>query len=64
MTERSLALTALFAASFLLVGCAGTRASTQAPPVLLDARGVDPLFADYASPGSPGASVVVIHEGA
>ncbi len=60
MTDRSLALTALFAASSLLLGCAGTPSSTRSPP---DPRTVDPLFAAYASPEGPGASVVVIHEG-
>ena len=62
MPDRFLALTALLTASSLLLGCAGTLASTRPLPAV-DPRTVDPLFAAYDRPEVPGASVVVIHEG-
>jgi CubicO group peptidase (beta-lactamase class C family) len=46
----------------LVVGCAGATASTRALPTP-DVSTVDSLFRDYAGPDSPGASVVVIHDG-
>ncbi|MFP2904710.1 serine hydrolase domain-containing protein [Pyxidicoccus sp. 3LFB2] len=46
----------------VLIGCAGASSSTRALPVP-EASTVDSLFADYRRPESPGASVVVIHDG-
>jgi CubicO group peptidase (beta-lactamase class C family) len=61
MNETSLVAVALLATS-LLVGCAGATSHTRMRPAP-DARAVDALFTAYDSPESPGASVVVIHEG-
>ena len=62
MNDSSLATAALFAALTLLAGCTGATSSVRTLPAP-DVRTVDPLFAAYASPDGPGASVVVIHEG-
>ncbi|MCE9673040.1 beta-lactamase family protein [Myxococcus stipitatus] len=48
----------LLSAACLVVGCAHAPAPVRAHPE------VDALFADYDGPDRPGASVVVIHEGA
>jgi CubicO group peptidase (beta-lactamase class C family) len=62
MNDSSVGAAALFAAFTLLVGCTGASSSVRTPPAP-DVRSVDPLFAAYAGPEGPGASVVVIHEG-
>jgi CubicO group peptidase (beta-lactamase class C family) len=53
---------ALFAALALLAGCSGATSSLRTPPAP-SVSTVDALFAPYAGPEDPGASVVVIHEG-
>ncbi len=58
LTAPTLALAALC----LLAGCA-TASSNARPPTSVDPGTVDSLFAAYAGPDSPGASVVVIHDG-
>jgi len=62
MNDSSPTTAALFAALTLLAGCTGATSSVRTLPAP-DARTVDPLFAAYASPDGPGASLVVIHEG-
>ena len=62
MNDSSLATAALFATLALLAGCTGATSSVRTLPAP-DVRTVDPLFAAYASPDGPGASIVVIHEG-
>ncbi|WP_375770225.1 beta-lactamase family protein [Archangium gephyra] len=62
MNDSSVATAALLAALALLAGCTGATSSVRTLPAP-DVRTVDPLFAAYASPDGPGASVVVIHEG-
>ncbi|ADO75246.1 serine hydrolase domain-containing protein [Stigmatella aurantiaca] len=56
------AIAALFAALTLLAGCTGATSSVRRASGP-DVRTVDSLFAAYAGSESPGASVVVIHEG-
>ncbi len=53
---------ALLAALALLAGCSGATSSLRASPAP-SVSTVDALFAPYAGPEDPGASVVVIHEG-
>ncbi|MFP2926183.1 serine hydrolase domain-containing protein [Pyxidicoccus sp. 3LG] len=62
MSAPSLAVAALVAACSLLFGCAGASANTK-PSAATRPAAVDALFADYARPEHPGASVVVIHDG-
>ncbi|MCY1073730.1 serine hydrolase domain-containing protein [Archangium lansingense] len=62
MNDSPLATAALIAALALLAGCTAATSSVKTRPAP-DAHTVDPIFAAYASPEGPGASVVVIHEG-
>jgi CubicO group peptidase (beta-lactamase class C family) len=62
MKDSLLPTAALFAALALLAGCTGATSSVRTLPAP-DVSTVDALFAAYASPDAPGASVVVIHEG-
>ncbi len=62
MNDSPLPTAALFAALALLAGCTGATSSVRTLPAP-DVSTVDPLFAAYAGPEGPGASVVVIHDG-
>ncbi len=64
MTRATLILAAAAAASLLAVSALvpALRAQQEAPPRGA-ARAVDSLLAEYAAPGAPGASVVVVRDG-